>query len=282
MRFIPAFFRMSVFAVGVCLASVPAQADVFDTLDSAIESVSSAFDFIWPDDVGLEDFSFKLGAGTGISPDYSGSDNYEFRIIPLIEVKYRNVLVWQGSKIRFNVLNHENVRAGPLVNYLFGRDENENPVLRGLGEISDTAQVGGFVEANYEGTVFSADIRKALGAGQGTRARAILAQVVSFDDRRLVAVALRGDWASETAMQTNYGITATQSANSGLRPFDADGGIEGLGAHLVGRYKFNEKWRIEGIVSYQILTGDAADSPLVDDVGSRHQFVTGVGFRFSF
>ena len=68
--------------------------------------------------------------------------------------------------------------------------------------------------------------------------------------------------------------TAEQSAASGLREFDPDGGVKGVGLEAEARYALTPPGRWSANAGYERLIGDAADSP-VTDVGSENQFTAG-------
>ena len=47
-------------------------------------------------------------------------------------------------------------------------------------------------------------------------------------------------------------------------------------------YRWSRRWSILADVSYQRLTGDAADSPLGARLGSRDQYRGAIGVRYRF
>lgn len=268
----------------VLLLPGAARAGVLDIFDNAIDTVSAGFDYIWPDDVPLEDFSLRLGVGIGTTPDYVGSDEYRLRIIPLIDLRYKDIIALQGNKLRVNFLRHKNVKAGPLLSLKFGRKEKRNPVLAGLGDIADTFLAGVFVEGRYKGLFGSAEFRQALGAGQGVTARFVLAQGLyqSEDGKATLIAAFRSGWNSKRANQTNFGITPQQSLDSGLAIYAPGAGFSKLELDILGRYQLGERWRLDWIAGYARLVGGATDSPLVATHGTADQFIAGVGTRYSF
>ncbi len=268
---------------GLLLPGV-ARAGVTDIFDTAIDTVSSGFDYIWPDDIPLEDFSLRLGVGVGTTPDYVGSDEYRLRVIPLIDLRYKDIVALQGNKLRFNFLRHKNVKAGPLLNYKFGRKEKRNAILYGMGDIANTFLAGAFVEGRYKGLFGSVEFRQALGAGQGASARFVVAQGIyqSDDKRKTLIAALRSDWNSRRSNQTNFGITPEQSLTSGLTIYAPGGGFSKVELDLIARYQLGKNWRLDWIAGYAQIIGDAADSPLVATHGTPHQFIVGFGTRYSF
>ena len=269
-------------ALAIGLPARSAKAGIFDTFDDAMDAIQAGFDYVWPDDIEVEDLSVRLGFGIGVTPDYTGSNDYRFRIVPLIDIRYKNIWAFQGTKFRYNVIRQGDFYAGPLLNFRFGRDEKRNPALAGLGDISDTLDIGAFIEYRKASVVANADLRKALGAGQGLTAQITVAQGIYATEKFALGAAVRAKWGSQKNIQTNFGITAAQSLTSGHRAFDAGSGLSSVGVSLLGRYKLSDRWRLEGLVAVFRLVDDSADGPLVRDVGSPTQALGGVGLRFTF
>lgn len=279
-----AFFAV-IFSAALLLAwPGAARAGMSDIFDTAIGTVSAGFDYIWPDDLPIEDFSLRLGAGIGTTPDYAGSDEYRLRIIPLIDLRYKNIITLKGNRLQVNVLRSKHLRAGPLLSLQFGREEKRNAILTGLGNISDAFFAGGFVEGNYKGLFGSVEFRQALGGTQGASARFVVAHgLYQSKDRKTGLIAgIRSDWNSRRSTQVNFGITPQQSFDSGLTVFAPGGGFSKLEIDILGRRQLTRQWRLEWIAGYARLLGGAADSPLVAVNGSPNQFIAGFGGRFFF
>jgi len=269
-------------AAALSLCGGPARADVFDTMGNIVSTIQTAFEDLWPDEIPPEAFSAKLGLGFGVTPDYTGSDEYRFRIIPLIDIRYNDLVALQGNVLRVFPVKQGHVRAGPLLAYQFGRKEKRNPVLRGMGDISDTVQLGGFLEYHDPSFVALGEVRKSLGAGQGTMAMLTVAHGLYRGESFLLGAAARFRWLSQTAMQSNFGVTADQSAATGLAEYFPEAGVSEVGFNLLGRYEISDRWRLEALAGYNLMLGNASDSPLVAVAGSRDQFLAGIGIRYIF
>lgn len=261
-----------------------ARAGVSDIFDSAIGVVSDGFDYIWPDDLPIKDFSLRLGVGVGTTPDYVGSDEYRLRIIPLIDLRYKNIVALKGNRLQVNILRRKHFKAGALLNLQFGREERRNAILTGLGDVADAVLAGAFVEGSYKGVFASAELRQALGGGQGATARFLLAQGLyqSKDKKTSLIAALRTDWNSRRSNQIVFGITPQQAFDSGLPAYAPGGGFSKVEIDILGRSQIGGQWRLEWIVGYARLLGTAADSPLVATHGSPNQFIAGLGTRYYF
>lgn len=271
------------FSVGLLMPGA-ARAGVSDLFDSAIGTVSDGFDYIWPDDLPIEDFSLRLGIGVGATPDYVGSDDYRLRVIPLIDLRYKDIVALKGNRLQVNILHRKNFKAGPLLYLRFGRQEKRNAILTGLGDVADAVLAGAFVEGSYKSLFGSAEFRQALGGGQGASARFILAQGLyqSASKKTRLIAAIRTDWNSRRSNQVNFGITPGQAFDSGLPAFAPGGGFSKVEIDFLGRRQVTERWRLEWIAGYARLLGDIADSPLVATHGSPDQFLVGIGGRYFF
>jgi outer membrane protein len=96
-------------------------------------------------------------------------------------------------------------------------------------------------------------------------------------------VVVSSTYANGDYMDTYFGIGAGDSLASGLDEFDADAGFKDVGVTLNLQHgRRNEGWGLTGIFSYKRLLDDAADSPIVDDVGDANQLFGGAAITYSF
>ena len=80
-------------------------------------------------------------------------------------------------------------------------------------------------------------------------------------------------------MDAFFGVSAAQSAGSGLAEFNPSSGIKSVGGSLGIFYQFTENWGAQGVLAYERLIGDAADSPIVKDE-DQYQAFLGLVYRF--
>ena len=75
---------------------------------------------------------------------------------------------------------------------------------------------------------------------------------------------------------------SAQSSSSGLREFKASSGIKNVsgGANFI--YPLDRHWSVISRNDYSRLLNDAAGSPLVKDLGSKNQFLLGLGVGYKF
>lgn len=246
-----------------------------------------------PDDGG---WNVYVGAGALISPTYSGDDDYTISAVPFLRVTKGDVFfasVQEG--VGYALINDKGFRAGPLAQLDFGRDEDGSSPFRvsgdktldllGLGKIDMSVSIGGFVDYKFGDFKIKAKAGHALGGHDGVTAQA----GIDFDKRVMgvgpplfFAVGPNIKYGDNDYTQAYYGITAQQSALSGLTEFDAGGGIVsyGVGGSVLMPLSYTAGITLLG--SYDRLTGDAADSPLVRDRGSRDQLFGGLAVAKKF
>lgn len=244
---------------------------------NSAEQPEEASNSVW------SDFDVTLGVLIGTEPDYEGSDSYDFVALPLVNVTYADTLFLRTNTLGATFSPIENLSFGPLLSYAFGRDEDDNDDLEGLGDVDPALLVGGFVGYEISRFELSVEVLRAVtGDHDGTVIEPSLSYGHEVTSALSLEVEVGATWASDDYMETFFGIDAGQAANSRLRRFDAEAGFKDINLSLGANYMLSESWALLGEVGYARLLGDAADSPLVDDVGSKDQFhiMTGVSYSF--
>ena len=227
------------------------------------------------------DWALSIGMIVGISPDYEGSDDYDFGNGPQLAGSWRDILFFKGKTFGANLVRKKNLKAGPLLSWSGGRDEDDNDKLEGLGDVDSSIEAGGFVSYRKKTYRFKLEARQDVNSGhEGALVELSAGTVLPFK-KPLVSVALGTTWASDDYMESFFGISAKQSANSGLKRYDADAGIKDISLSLTAGYKISSHcdWRLGGKVEYKRLVGDAADSPVVQD---KNQFLAGISITYHF
>ena len=248
---------------------------------------------------GLNDdgWSLFVGGGGFYAPNWSGDDEYSAAAVPFLRVTKGDVFfasVQEGAGLA--LIKNKQFRAGPLATIDFGRDEDGNNPFRisgndsldlvGLGNISTTVALGGFADYEMGDIKFKAKAGRAIGSHDG-----VTAELGADYDKRFfwngpplfVAIGPRVKWADQNYNQAYYGITDTQSTASGLDVFEAGSGIisYGVGGSLIMPLS-RDGLAITFFGSYDRLTGDAANSPLVIERGSKDQFFGGSALAYRF
>lgn len=240
---------------------------------------------------------WEVSARVGVltMPAYTGSDEYQVWAVPEVNVKRGEFFFSFFEGTGYNLMNDGTWRAGPIVKYQFGRDEDgDNPLriggpvtddLRGLGDVDDTIELGGFAEYRAGSLVGKVEVRQGIGGHEGLIGELELKSqhmVNVFGKHSFLSFGPELTLADSTYNSSYFDVTAAQSAASGLSQYEADGGFlsAGLGAALA--VPFTERVSLVGFGSYSRLLGDAADSSLVQARGSEDQFMAGFFLSYRF
>ena len=257
--------------------------------------------------------SMTLGGGVSISPEYEGSDSYDIDGLPYVALGWENEYrsgIWfnedytvmfgllevgidliDGLAVRYLELNTGNhsINFVTALNFDFGRDENDDSALLGLGDIDEhligelSIELGPGEEPSS--FFFSIGLESQFDISNETNGIEISLGVNGnhkFDEKLLLSYGPSITWANENFMQSYFGIDTVQAANSSYSKFDADAGIKTINADITLGYSWAENWTFLSFLTYSYLTSDAAGSPLVELEGSTDQisFAIGVGYEF--
>lgn len=233
-----------------------------------------------------------VGVLVGAAPDYLGSKEYKGVIAPFLKYtlpgSYQYLLL-RGTELSFNLINHPSFRFGPVVNYRPERGSVENSQVDRMETIDAALEGGAF--AGFECIDKSNPRRRFLATLTWT------ADMSGVYNGWLVTGLVRGwepiakEWDVGLTLSATYGDNAYTNKYFGVDPTDAffsrlprytaSSGFRDISVTPAIVYHVNQNWHIAGGVRYSRLVGDAEGSPLVDDVGSKDQFIFGAGVLYS-
>lgn len=228
------------------------------------------------------DFDISVGGAGLYTPDYLGSDDYEFDFMPDVEVMYKKtafVSTRNGAGIYLTNTLHG--RFGVSVSPDFGRDEDDNDRLTGLGDIDLGMRVNVFGEISYEPFFVGAKASAAAGGGaEGQLLNGYVGLRKQLTETTTGQMTLGTTWAGRTWGREYYGINAAQSAASGLAQHEVDSGFRDVALGGMVNYRLSDKLTLTGIARWTHLLGDVADSPIVEDENNLTVGI-GLGYKFS-
>jgi len=263
----------------LCFANISAAGDTMDEAElwaGVSEEINEAPVFV-DAEADKRKWSLSIGLGGGVSPDYEGSNDYEFGFGPNISASWRDTIFYRGKSLGVNIIRKKNLKAGLIAARAAKRKEDDNDKLEGLGDVDSGIEVGGFVSYRNKPWRFKAEARQEVDSGhEGALVELSVGTNLPFA-KPLVFVELGTTLASDDYMESFFGVDSQQSANSGLKKYNADAGIKDVNLSISAGYPITKRWRIGLMVEYKRLLGDAADSPIVDD---KNQFVAGLGLTY--
>jgi len=227
---------------------------------------------------------YKVGLGVAAVPDYEGSQDYKAAPIPFISIVGKSGMSAEllGNVLRVNVIPSNTWRLGPLLRYRAERDDVENERVDRMQKVDDATELGGFAGFDLHNWSFKVDVtHDTSGTYDGTVGGVSLGYTWLANPWKFTLNA-SSTFADDRYMSTYFGVSAADSARSGLPTYSLGGGVKDVGAAFIAGYRINEKWGVMCALRYTQLVGDAADSPLVKDEGSEGQGMLGVLATYSF
>lgn len=233
------------------------------------------------------DWSFTLGAGAALQPEYEGAKDYEIAPLPVLDIRYRDVAFLSvrdsaGSMnegLGWNAYRTRNFRVGPMATYYYGSDSRP----AGINDVDPGFQIGAFAEFAFDHWKFDTRVLYGVsGSSEGARLNLGAAYGTRIDkDWRLVA-RLNTTVINANEMKTYFGINSREASDSGLAEYSPGAGFYDVGLDVNLTYDISKAWSIIGIVKSHLLIGDAADSPLVSVKGTEAQVYGGLAIAYHF
>lgn len=207
----------------------------------------------------------EFGLGAIVNPKRPGSDSYQFRPIPIFDFRYLD---------ERGVRHFANVPQG-LGTYLYRGQSKIGVALApgfgtrddapGLEEIGIATEARLFWERDQGPWRLSATAAADLGTGHE-------GAYLDLGVARRGRLGPQGFWSLGPSLRlvdaayarAQYGIRPEEAGPSGFAAFDAGSGLEQVAISAVVRKPLAGKWSWTAVARLAYLTGDRADSPLVD------------------
>jgi len=227
-----------------------------------------------------------VGAGIAVVPDYEGSDDYEAAPLLHFRMAWANgrYLDFTGNRVKFNVMKTGDLSLGPELRVRAKRDDDvEEDAVAEMEEVDRAVELGGFVSYNL-GSNFEvgAKLLQDVADGHDGYLLGLNVGYKIYREKMVVVLTASTTYASNDYMNTYFSVNGNNVGNSSLDYYDADEGFKDVGLTCAIVYQFNERWGATGILGYTRLIGDAADSPVVDDVGDANQLLGGIMGTYRF
>lgn len=209
----------------------------------------------------------RLGVGVGVvgrSSPYFESSGGVFQPIPAISYNGER-LQWLGPNVRYGLVGSGRLRLALSASYRIGvYEEDDSPVLAGLGDRDDTVLAGLGVQYEFPGGVdgrlfYEHDILDRIGGGAAT---ATLSKGFQAGIARL-SPKIKLNWQSRELANHDFGVPDLAATTE--RPAYSPESTLSVEAGVSSFIEISEDWRILLDLSLERLDDAAADSPIVDD-----------------
>ncbi len=226
----------------------------------------------------------RVGLGPNIYPSFPGSDSYD--IGPLIEFeRARDGELFDfeapDDSFGFSLIDSGGFAIGPVVSWEGARSADD--VGANLPKVKFSVEPGAFATLELsENFRLRGEVRKGVTGHKGWIGNVGADFVARDGDNWLFSVGPRVTWSNNRYHDAWFGITPEASLASGLPFYNPGGGIQAYGATASFLTQLGPRWGIYSYAKYDRLVGDAADSPIVRQLGSRDQLSGGVALTYVF
>jgi len=229
-----------------------------------------------------------LGLGLRSQPAYDGSASQRLGLVPVIRYLGPSLFarstqgVLEGG-VRLELV--QGLHAGAQLAYEPERKASDSDFLQthGVSDVDAGASVGVHVEWDHMfGPVpftLLARARQNTAVGRGAQVDLRLSAGAYRGGRVGAGVFTQTTWATARSTGSLYGVTAQQSAATGLPEFRAAGGWLFSSFGLLWSIDLNRDWIVVGSLESRHLRGDAARSPIVERA-SNYYASAGLAYRF--
>lgn len=240
-----------------------------------------------------QSFGASIGVGIGRTAEFSGSDDYTF--IPTASFKLETpVGIFTNNQIgaQLDLTKSESIDTGPILRINTGRNDTvSDAAVAALPEIEVSYEAGWFVESGFKlsnaGLNSNAIVIGSLSFvtnmssnDGGSLIEGSVGLVMPINESLRVIPSVSLNYADDDYTQTFYGVDGL-NATADLGAYKARGGLEQAQFALVGIRQLNSKWTVTGVVAYNALQGDAAQSPITKR-GSDTSVYTGFTAAYTF
>ena len=175
------------------------------------------------------------------------------------------------------------LNAGIVGDYAGERSTADDDRLRGLDRIPGTVTLGAYGEV----WPIQDHLRARIEVMQGLRADAgivanLFADWVQPMGDFTFSAGPRLTLGNGPYMRDTFGVSTAEAGRSQFAAYRPDGGIQSVGATVALSYAISPVWTVTIYDSYARLVDDAADSPIVDGIGSDDQNVVGLSLEYAF
>lgn len=225
------------------------------------------------------DLVFEFGGGALYKPAYEGASRYTYGFTPIIGLDRLNI----PGVIEIGGGDGAGLSFAPAFEIIGARKAVDNPELAGLTDIDNTYAVGARVgyginlTENLTAEVYG-QVLYAFGGTTGLLGEVGAKLTAELTPELEITGGVSADIASETYMDTYFGVTAADSVSTGGRyaAYDPAAGLKSVSLDLAARYEFIPDTFVNAGVTYTQYIGSAASSPIVQQ-GSASDFTVALG-----
>lgn len=255
------------------------------------------------DEAALDWDMVTLGGGLGIVPSFEGSGDYVLLPVTGYHGRVRGLhFAGRGTRIVVDItrplrLLPRGFHAGPAINVNYTRSYLQalDPQVRRLGRRYAATEVGGYAGYAWRDLFGDGD---ALGLNvaylrdvSGIHDSAVILPSIDYartiGRHGLLNLSVSAAFAGDRYARTYYAVDRAGALASGLPLYpDPRGGLKSIGGAAAFNRSFATPFGTRvgayALVSYSVLQGDFARSPIVARAGSTDQVLGALGLGYTF
>lgn len=226
----------------------------------------------------------RVALGAQVGPKLPGSDEAGIRpYFDLSRARGDNPFKFKAPDQGFGLtlLRAGKLEVGPSLG-LEGKRSRKD-VDADLPKIGWSVEVGAFAQV-YVSDEFRlrSELRKGVTGHKGWVGLLSADYIRRDADQWLISIGPRMTVGNRRHQDTYFGVEPEDELVTGLDPYEANAGIQSVGAAGSLLYQLNPRWGIMSFAKYDRLVGDAARSPIVRELGSRNQLSGGLALSYTF
>lgn len=231
-----------------------------------------------------DDIRLRVGLGVQSRPEFIGADKNAWAPLWDLAIKRgTDPFEFEAPDDSFDIglFSKRGFSIGPVANIQNGRKESE--IDAPLGKVSTTVEAGAFSQYEVSDSIrLRAELRKGIGGHEGMVASIGGDYYWRDGDRYLFSIGPRLLLSDARYQRAWFGVGAEASVASGLPEYRPGGGLHAIAGTSGLTYQLNRDFGLFGFARYERLVGDAGQSPIVRELGSKSQVSGGLGLTYTF
>ncbi|HWV60794.1 MAG TPA: MipA/OmpV family protein [Sphingopyxis sp.] len=225
----------------------------------------------------------RIILGPQLTPSWPGAD--KFSVGPYIDVTRTrdSEFEYEAPDESFGqpLVHTGDFAFGPALGFIGKRKASD--IGADLPKVGFTIEAGAFAQAYLTPALrIRAEGRKGLSGHKGWVGEVSADYIARQGDDWLFSIGPRVTLGDAKYHRAYFGVTPAAAATSGLPAYDPGGGVQSVGVAAGYHHMLGKNWGIAVYGRYDRLVGDAADSPVTRQLGSRNQPSVGVALSYTF
>jgi len=197
-------------------------------------------------------------------PQYPGSRGERMLPLPMADVEYGPVFLNTANGLGLKLIEVGAWQVGTSVWFRRGRRPDQGAKISNLGTIGTAAEARVFSRYSLGPFVLGTTIAKDFGGSSGLTVELHADWRLECARRLKATLGLETSYGSGNTMQAWFGVTPAQAVASGLVQYSPGAGFEWAGPSASIEYSLTPRWNLGARLGYDVLVGQAADSPVID------------------